>query len=206
MPIIEDILSKNNVTTGNENSIRSKFNGVILEYAKQNFKNESMYFVQDSKKTYWENNKENYNNDFYSVLKVENNEIEKIEISKKDMPTNIGVNDVFRIKDGEYIIDKLATEELQKEIKNMAEEIIDKQNKKLDSYRKEGHLYIVSEELGNNRFLYDLTDSPDFEFEEVNIPKDLLDVATEGSVLKYTNGTYEYYSSDGFERLDKINS
>ena len=63
-----------------------------------------------------------------------------------------------------------------------------------------------SEELGDNRFLYDLTDSPDFEFEEVNIPKDLLDVATEGSVLKYTNGTYEYYSSDGFERLDKINS
>ena len=206
MPIIEDILSKNNVTTGNENSIRSKFNGVILEYAKQNFKNESMYFVQDSKKTYWENNKANYNNDFYSVLKVENNKIEKIEISKKDMPTNIGVNDVFRIKDGEYIIDKLATEGLQKEIKNMAEEIIDKQNKKLDSYRKEGHLYMVSEELGDNRFLYDLTDSPDFEFEEVNIPKDLLDVATEGSVLKYTNGTYEYYSSDGFERLDKINS
>ena len=206
MPIIEDILSKNNVTTGNENSIRSKFNGVILEYAKQNFKNESMYFVQDSKKTYWENNKEKYNNDFYSVLKVENNEIEKIEISKKDMPTNIGVNDVFRIKDGEYIIDKLATEELQKEIKNMAEEIIDKQNKKLDSYRKEGHLYMVSEELGNNRFLYDLTDLPDFEFEEVNIPKDLLDVATEGSVLKYTNGIYEYYSSDGFERLDKTNS
>ena len=206
MPIIEDILSKNNVTTGNENSIRSKFNDVILEYAKQNFKNESMYFVQDSKKTYWENNKANYNNDFCSVLKVENNEIEKIEISKKDMPTNIGVNDVFRIKDGEYIIDKLATEGLQKEIKNMAEEIIDKQNKKLDSYRKEGHLYMVSEELGDNRFLYDLTDSPDFEFEEVNIPKDLLDVATEGSVLKYTNGTYEYYSSDGFERLDKINS
>ena len=34
MLIIEDILSKNNVTTGNENSIRSKFNDVILEYAK----------------------------------------------------------------------------------------------------------------------------------------------------------------------------
>ena len=206
MPIIEDILSKNNVTSGNENSIRSKFNDVILEYANRNFKNESMYFVQDSKKTYWENNKECYNNDFYSVLKVESNQIEKMEISKKDMPKNIGVNDVFRIKDGEYIIDNFATEELQKEIKSMAEKIIDKQNEKLDSYRKEGHLYMVSEELGNNRFLYDLTDAPNFEFEEVYIPKDLLNVATEGSVLKYTNGTYEYYSNDGFERLDKINS
>ena len=99
MPIIEDILSKNNVTTGNENTIRWKFNDVILEYAKKNFKNESMYFVQDNKTKYWKNNEEHYNNDFYSVLKVENNQIEKIEISKKDIPKNIGVNDVFRIKE-----------------------------------------------------------------------------------------------------------
>lgn len=204
MPIIEDILSKNNVTTGNENSIRWKFDDVILEYAGKNFSNDSMYFVHDSKKTYWSNNEEHYNNSVYSVLKVENNQIEEIEISKKDMPKEIGVNDVFAIKNGEYIIDNLATEELQEEIKNMAKEIIDRQNAKLDSYRKEGHLYMVSEELGNNRFLWDLTDAPKFEFEEVDIPKDLLDRATEGSVLKYTNGTYEYYSNDGFERVEKI--
>ena len=206
MPIIEDILSKNNVTTGNENSIRWKFNGVILEYAKQNFSNESMYFVQDSKKTYWSNNEEHYNNDVYSVLKVENNQIEELEINKKDMPSNIGVNDVFTINNDKYVINDIATEELKKEIKNMAEEIINKQNTKLDSYRKEGHLYMVSEELGDNRFLWDLTDAPEFEFEEVDIPKDLLERATEGSVLKYTNGTYEYYSNDGFERADKIHS
>ena len=202
MPIIEDILSKNNVTTGNENSIRGKFNDVILEYAKQKFKDEPMYFVQNDKKIYWENNEEHYNNDFYSVLKVENNQIEKIEINKNDIPKNVEVNDVFLIKENEYIIDTVATEELQQEIKKMAEEIIDKQNEKLDSYRKEGHLYMVSEELGNNRFLYDLTDVQGFEFEEVQIPKDLLNLATEGSVLKYTNGAYEYYSSDGFERLE----
>lgn len=63
---------------------------------------------------------------------------------------------------------------------------------------------MVSEELDNNRFLWDLTDAPKFEFEEVDIPKDLLERATEGSVLKYTNGTYEYYSNDGFERTEKI--
>ncbi len=206
MPIIEDILSKNNVTTGNENSIRWKFDDVILEYARQNFSNDSMYFVQDSKKTYWSNNQQHYNNNVYTVLKVENNQIEEIEISKKDMPKDIGVNDVFKIKEDKYVIDNLATEELQEELINMAKEIIDKQNEKLDSYRKEGHLYMVSEELGNNRFLCDLTDKLEFEFEEVDIPEDLLDKATEGSVLKYTNGTYEYYSNDGFERADKIHS
>jgi len=206
MSIIEDILSNNNLTTGNKNSIRWKFNDVILEYAKQNFNNESMYFVQDSKKTYWSNNEEYYNNNVYSVLKIENNQVEEIEISKKDMPKNIGVNDVFRIKDNKCIKDNIATEELKKEIKNMAEEIINKQNEKLKAYRKEDHLYMVNEELGNNRFLWDLTDAPEYEFEEVNIPKELLDKAIQGTVLKYANGTYEYYSNDGFERADKIHS
>ena len=65
---------------------------------------------------------------------------------------------------------------------------------------------MVSEELGNNRFLWDLTDASKNEFEEVDIPEDLLDRATEGTVLKYTNGTYEYYSNDGFERAEKIHS
>lgn len=204
MPIIEDILSKNNVTTGNENAIRLKFNDVILEYAKQNFNNESMYFIRDDKTRYWLNNEEHYNNDFYSVLKVENNQIKEIEISKKDMPKNIEVNEVFRIKDNKYIIDNLETEKLQKEIKKMAKEIINKQNAKLNNYRKEGHLYMVSEEIGNNRFLWDLTNTSKIEFEEVDIPKNLLDKATEGAVLKYINGTYEYYSNDGFERAEKI--
>lgn len=206
MPIIEDILSKNNVTTGSENSIRWKVDDVILDYARQNFSNNTMYFVQDSKKTYWSNNVEHYDNTVYSVLKIQNNQIEQMEISKKDMPKDIGVNDVFKIEGNEYIIDNLATEEIQEEIKNMAEEIIDKQNAKLAKYRKEGHLYMVSEEMGNNRFLWDLTDAPKIEFEEVDIPKDLLDKATEGSVLKYTNGTYEYYSNDGFERAEKLHS
>lgn len=206
MPIIEEILSKNNVTTGNENSIRWKRDDVILKYAEINFNNEPMYFIQDSKKTYWYNNAEHYNNDVYSVLKVENNRIEELEISKKDIPTGIGVNDVFRIKENKYIIDEFATGELKNEITNMAKEIINKQDIQLDRHRKEGHLYMVSEKLGGNCFLWDLTETPEFEFEEINIPKDLLDKVGQGTVLKYTNGAYEYYSNDGFERADKINN
>ena len=45
VPIIEDILSKNNVTTDNENSIRWKFDDVISKYAEQNLGNDSIYFV-----------------------------------------------------------------------------------------------------------------------------------------------------------------
>lgn len=43
---------------------------------------------------------------------------------------------------------------------------------------------MVSEEVKNNRFLIDLTDNSGFEFEEVDIPEELLSKATEGMVLK----------------------
>lgn len=200
--IIDNILSENNVTTGNENSIRLKLNDVISNYAEQNFGNDAMYFVKDNKKTYWANNKEYCNNDVYTVLKVENNGIEELEINKQDMPKDIGINNVFRMKNGDYVVDIIATDELQNEIRNMAKEIIDKQNMNLEKYRKEGHLYMVTEEIGDNRFLRDLTDESKIEFEEVDIPKDLLDKSTEGVVLKYVDGKYEYYSDDGFERIE----
>ena len=203
-PILDEILAQNKTTTANQNSIRWKFDEMILKYAEQNFSNEPMYFVKDSKKAYWENNARHYNNNAFAVLKVENNQIEEMEISKKDMPKDIGVNDVFKIEDNKYIINKTATVELKEEIKNMAKEIINKQDEKLAKHRKEGHLYMVSEEIGNNRFLVDLTEKTKIEFEETDIPENLLDRATEGAVLKYTNGTYEYYSNDGFERIDNL--
>lgn len=201
VPIIEDILSKNNTTTGNENTIRCKFNDIIINYEEQNFGNDSMYFIKDNKKTYWSNNKEHSNYDFYTVLKVENSDITELEISKNDMPKNIGVNDVCIMQNGNYILNSIATKELQNRIISMAKEIIDKQNMNLQEHRKEGHLYVVSKEIGDNRFLRDVTDKSKVEFEEVDISKDLLEKATEGTVLKYVDGKYEYYSDDGFDFL-----
>lgn len=195
LPIIEDIISNNKLTTGNKNSIIWKEHNIILKYAKQNFNNKTMYFVKDNKKTYWLKNEKRYNNDVYKVLKIENNKIEELEMKKQEIPNNIRVNDVFKIKEGKCIIDDTATKELKEEITKMAEKIIEKQNKNLEKYRKEGHLYMVTEELGNNRFLKDLNNLSKVEFEEVDIPQDLLDRATEGMVLKYNNGKYEYYSN-----------
>lgn len=198
-PILEEILSKNNITTANENSIRWKMDDVILDYAKENFKDETMYFVNDNKKIVWKNNKKDYNNDILSILKVENNKIEEIGLEKSKLKEKLRINDVFKIENDEAIIDKIATKELKDRILEMANEIIEKQNNNLSNYKKEGHLYVVKEEIGNNRFLKDITEDKNTEFEEVDIPKEILDKAVEGSVLKYTNGKYEYFSDEGME-------
>lgn len=198
-PILEEILSKNNITTANENSIRWKMDDVILDYAKENFKDETMYFVNDNKKIVWKNNKKDYNNDILSIWKVENNKIEEIGLEKSKLKEKLSINDVFKIENDEAIIDKIATKELKDKILEMANEIIEKQNNNLSNYKKEGHLYVVKEEIGNNRFLKDITEDKNTEFEEVDIPKEILDKAVEGSVLKYTNGKYEYFSDEGME-------
>ena len=192
IPIIENILSKNNLTTGNKNAIRWSLNDVILKYAQKKLCSDAIYFVKNNE------------NDMYTILKAKDGKIEETKINKNDMPNQVKINDVLKLKDNIFVVDSIYTKELQEDIKNMAKEILSKQNKNLERNRREGHLYVVTEEIGDNRFLWDLTDAPKTEFEEVDIPKDLLSKATEGMVLKYINGKYEYYSDDGFERIEKM--
>ena len=195
VPLLNHILSDNKLTTANENCLRDKFDETLIQFAKDNFKNDTMYFVQDNKKSYWSNNSKQYDNDVYTVLKIHEDDIEEISI-----------NDIFSIKNDKYIVQNSLTQDFKDTINNVTNEIIIKQNKELSDCRKDGHLYMVSEEVKNNRFLIDLTDNSGFEFEEVDIPEELLSKATEGMVLKYSNGTYEYFSDDGFERLEKTNN
>ena len=195
-PIIEQILSKRGVSTGNENSIRWKEKETVLNYFNKMEQNGPIYFVKDNKKPYWKNNQRYINNDVFLVWKIENGKIEKIEINKKDIPQNIKTNDVFKIENGKYIIDDKATKELQADIINMANEILDKQDAKLSSFRKEGHLYAITDNQNGKIFMRDLTENSNIEFEEVNLSKELLDKVSQGTVLKYNNGIYECLKND----------
>lgn len=199
--IIQDFLANNNLTISSRNSIIKNERDIVLNYGNNNFKDETMYFVKDNKKPYWRNNQKEYDNESFAVLKVQDGKIEEIGIPKKEVPEDIGVNKVFTVENSKYVVQNIATSELQETLTNMVEEIIEKQNVTLRENRKEGHLYLVTEELGDSRLLWDLTDKPRSDFEEVDIPENLLDKSTEGIVLKYINGQYEYYSDDGFDRI-----
>lgn len=190
LPIIESILKGKQVATGNENAIRFGERDTILAYAKENEKKE-LYFVKDNKKVYWKNNERHYNLEAYTIFKVQDGKIEEMEINKQDMPKNIQVNDVCFLENGEYVVDTLATKELQTAINNMANDILEKQENNLENHRKEGHEYLVTEEVGNNRFLRDIAQNSKTEFEEVDIPEEIIQEATQGMILKYINGRYE---------------
>lgn len=74
-------------------------------------------------------------------------------------------------------------------------------NLKLDNNHKENHLYLVTSDRNNQIYLWDFTDKPEYEFEEKNIPPELLDVAKEGAMLQFKNGTFTLYSELGYDML-----
>lgn len=67
--------------------------------------------------------------------------------------------------------------------------------------RQEGHLYLVTEDRGNEVYLWDFTDKPKNEFKEIISSEELLSVAKEGAMLQFKNGKYELYSTDGYDML-----
>ena len=92
VPLLNHILSDNKLTTANENCLRDKFDETLIQFAKGNFKNDTMYFVQDNKKSYWSNNSKQYDNDVYTVLKIHEDDIEEIDFEDN---TKMKIDGVF---------------------------------------------------------------------------------------------------------------
>ena len=78
-----------------------------------------------------------------------------------------------------------------------------KQNQELQEDRKEGHLYLVTEDRNGEVYLWDFTDKPEHEFKEVITSEELLKVAKEGAMLQYKDGKYELYSENGYDMLEE---
>lgn len=72
--------------------------------------------------------------------------------------------------------------------------------------RKEGHLYLVTEDRNGEIYLWDFTDKPKHEFKEIVSSEYLLNIAKEGTLLQYKNGKYELYSENGYDMLFDENS
>ena len=78
-------------------------------------------------------------------------------------------------------------------------------NEELENYRKEGHLYLVTEDRNNEIYLNDFTEKSKVKFKETNLPEEILKDAKEGTMLQYKNGKYEVYSQNGYDMLFENN-
>jgi len=152
---------------------------ILLRYANKTKEKGVLYFVAGKSKK---------NKHAYVIYKYENGEDSIVTASEEQLPKNAGVNSVLRMQNKEYVLDEEDTNNVAIEITEMANGILDKQDRELKEYRKENHLYEITENINDSVFLRDITDDLDYEIEEVDFPKQLL---KNGKVFKYENGEYK---------------
>lgn len=181
LDIVSKITSERKASLASENSIMKARDESLKEYAKNTREEGDLYFIFNKIKE----------TDDYRVIQMGENTDKTITVNSKELPKNSELNQVMRLKNGKFEIDTKGTEIVQDTIYKKAKEILDRQDKKLQDYRKEGHVYIVTEDKNNRIFLWDTTSKPDFEIEEINFPIELLNEAKEGSKFIYKKGNYE---------------
>ena len=178
MDIVSEIASKNKLSISTKNGISQTRNEVLNQYAKEN----DFYYVLNKIE----------NKDEYRVWEFNDGKRSQVNMNEKDLPKDAGVNSVLKMENNELVTDKEATEAITNKINDKANELIQEQNKKIQDYKKEGHTYVVTEDINGRVFLWDSTEKPSYEIEDINFPDELKDKAKEGSSFLYQNGTYTY--------------
>lgn len=182
--IVTQIASENKLSIASENDINKVRIEVLNEFANSTKNGEKFYFVFN--KIDGEEN--------YRVWEIKDNKRTQTEVNKEDLPSDANVNSVMRMEEGKLVVDKETTVKVLNEITERAKEIIDKQNKKIEDYKKDGHTYLVTEDIKGRVFLWDSTEKPKYEIEDVDFPEELKEKAKEGNSFLYQNGKYTHIS------------
>lgn len=141
--IVTQIANTNKLSIASENEIYQERKNVLQEYANSTKDEGNLYFVFNKVK----------DEDNYRIWTIDSNGVTQNEVSKNDLPNDISVNSIMRMKNGKFILDSEATKVVTNEIRNRANKIIEEQNKKIQEYKKEGHTYLVTEDINGRIFL-----------------------------------------------------
>lgn len=181
IPLVQRILDGRILTTRYRDEINIQRHDIINNYSKEHSEQGEFYYVYNKR-----------SNNTYGIVSHKNGEDGvNIGIKESQLPEGAGVDSVLREKNGKYILDEIATEELQEELTEMINRLLEQQNNELKEQRVEGHLYEFVEKSGDTVWLIDKTKNDGNCFEEIDFPSDVLDKVTEGSVFQYINGKYQ---------------
>lgn len=182
--IVTKIGIENKLTLVSESEIDKARTDILKELANSTKDEGELYYIFNKVR----------GEDSYRVWKIEGASVSQTEMKKSDLPADITVNSILRKEGNDFIVDKETTREVESSIRKRANEIIYEQNRKIDEYKKEGHTYLVTEDTNGRIFLWDSTEKPKFEIEDVNFPEQLKDRAMEGNSFLFKNGTYVHIS------------
>ncbi len=177
--------------TINDNKIISKYkdkmlkerSNILQDYAESTREAGEMYYIYNVS----ENERNSYN-----ISKADKSH-KVITMSVADLPEGAQLGTVLRKQGDKFILDANATRIVGKKINEMIGDMIKEQNQYLSDKRIEGHTYEIEDKDNDRVWLYDLNNINDGgidEFEEIEFPKDLYEMAKKGDKCLYKNGKY----------------
>ena len=178
--------------TINDTKIISKYKDKMLKERANILQNYSENTREAGEMYYIYNVSENERNS-YNISKTDKSH-KVITMLAKDLPDGAKLGSVLRKQGDKFILDAKATRIVAKRINEMIEEQIREQNQFLNDKRIDGHIYEIEEKCNNRVWLYDLNNIDGGgieEFEEIEFPNNLYEMAKRGEKFIYKNGEYQ---------------
>lgn len=187
LSLLQKIQTDTKLTVEYRDKMHIERSNILNNYAKETFDEGTMYFIYSKNSR----NENSYN----SCICEEGKSNKVVEIEENQLPKGAGVDSVLREKNGKYILDKVATEEVQEQMTEMVNRLLKEQTMELEEQRVEGHIYEFVEKSGDTVWLIDRTKNEGNCFEEVEFPTEVMSNATEGQRIQYVNGEYQLYNT-----------
>ena len=170
----------------NENKIISEYkdkmliarNEILQEQAQKNSENGEIYYIYDKK-----------GSEYLATICEKNRSNEIIKIPENDVKSNIKIDSVLRKENGQFELDEEITEIVKNEMRKKFDEILEEQNKVMESRRIDGHTYEFVESSKDSVWLIDNDSNNGDVFEEIS--QDIFKNAQEGDLFEYIDGEYK---------------
>ena len=183
VPLVQKILGERILTTRYRDKINVERREIINNYSKEHWEEGEFYYVYNKR-----------SDNSYGLVNHKNGESGiNIGAKESELTKGAGVDSVLKVKNGKWILDKEATEEIQAELTEMINRLLEEQTNRMEMQRVEGYLYRFVEKTGDTVWLIDETNYTGECFEEINFPSELSESATEGTMFQYINGEYQLY-------------
>ena len=126
----------------------------------------------------------------YTILEISNNgkDLTYFSVLENELPKDAHIDAIMRYENGKYVLDKESYKYIKSEVTNKANELIDKQDKELESYKVENEIYCVIDTTSNSVYLTKRGDKK--VFEEPNISKEIIQSVSNGHILRCIDGEY----------------
>ena len=180
-----------NIENSMQKSMLEKFvsdNKIISEYKDkmlinrnmilQELNNNEMYYIYDKK-----------GSDYLATICESGKSHDVIRISEKDVKSNAKIDSVLRKINDKFELDEETTNIVKIKQEEKFNEILEEQNKIMESRRIDGHIYEYVEGSKNSVWLIDNNLNNGDVFEEIQ--QEVFKDAQEGDLFEYIDGKYK---------------